>query len=132
MKFRFNFTAFLVFIIFLIIEVGIGVFIHDSFIRPWGGDFLVIFLIYYFAKTFIKTETLYLIVAVLLFAYAVEIAQYFKIADALHIKNKILRIIIGTSFSWGDLPAYSFGGICCYLLENRINNHKTPDKKRIF
>ncbi len=121
MKLRFNSKAFLLFLLFLAIEILIGAFVRDSFIRPFGGDFLVIFLIYYFAKSFIQTRTSYLIIAVLLFAYAVETAQYFHIADVLQVKNKILRIMIGTSFSWEDILAYTLGALCCYLLEKKIN-----------
>ena len=37
-------------------EVFIALYINDAFIRPYGGDILVVLLVYYFLKTFIKTN----------------------------------------------------------------------------
>ena len=46
--FRFHLKYFLIFISIFIVEVSIALFIKDNFIRPYFGDFLVIFLVYYF------------------------------------------------------------------------------------
>ncbi len=120
MQLQFNFKAFLLFLLFLVIEIFIAVYVTDSFIRPFGGDFLVIFLVYYFVKSFVKIKTLYLVISVFLFACVVETGQYFHMADVLQVKNKILRIMIGTSFSWEDILAYALGAVSCYLLDTKI------------
>lgn len=117
MKWRFDLRSFIIFFIIFLIEVLIAKFVDDSIIRPYGGDILVVILMYYFVKAFIKTESLYIVVATVLFAYLVEIGQYFHLVDVLNIQNKILRIMIGSSFSWGDILCYTIGGAICYLID---------------
>lgn len=120
LQFRFDLRSFLIFLLIFVIEVFIALFVNDSLIRPYGGDVLVVILIYYFGKTFIKVEPLYLCITVLLFAYAVEFAQYLRIVEVLNLQhNAFMRIIIGTSFSWGDMLAYTIGATICYLIERK-------------
>lgn len=115
MKWRFDLKSFIIFCIFFLIEVLIAKYVNDSIIRPYVGDILVVILIYYFIKAFIETKSLYIIIGTLLFAYLIEIGQYFHIADILGLENKILRIMIGSSFSWGDILCYTIGaGICLF------------------
>lgn len=116
MKWRFDLKSFILFCIIFLIEVLIAKFINDSFIRPYAGDILVVILIYYFIKAFIDTKSIYIVIGTVFFAYLVEVGQYFHIADILGVENKILRIMIGSSFSWGDIVCYTIGGIICYLL----------------
>ncbi len=44
----------LTFIIVLIVEIFIGIFVHDEFVRPYIGDVLVVGVIYknYFSKAY--------------------------------------------------------------------------------
>jgi len=122
LKFRFDSKSFLLFLLIFAVEVVIALFVKDSIIRPYGGDVLVVILIYYFAKTFVKIKSLYLVIAVLLFAYAVEIGQYFNLVEVLHLQdNKVMRIIIGSSFSWLDMLAYTIGGVICYIIDRKNN-----------
>ena len=118
MKWRFNLKAFIIFCIIFLIEVLIAKFINDRIIRPYVGDILVVILIYYFTKAFIRTKSIYIVFATVLFAYFVEIGQYFHIADILGVENKVLRIMIGSSFSWGDIVCYTIGGMICYVFNN--------------
>lgn len=115
MKWRFDLKSFIIFCIIFLIEVLIAKFVDDSIIRPYVGDILVVILIYCFIKAFIQTKSIYIVVSTVLFAYLVEIGQYFHIADLLGVENKILQIMIGSSFSWGDILCYTIGGTACYL-----------------
>lgn len=91
-------------------EVCIALFVHDRIIRPYIGDFLVVILIYCFIKAFFNFPVLQTAIFVLLFSYCVEILQYFKIIEKLNLQNyAAARIIIGTSFQWIDLVAYTAG-----------------------
>lgn len=121
MKWRFELKSFILFCIIFLIEVLIAKFIDDSIIRPYVGDILVVILIYYFIKAFIQTKSIYIIFGTVLFAYLVEIGQYFHITDILGVQNKILRIMTGSSFSWGDIVCYTIGGAICYF----FNKDKT-------
>lgn len=59
--------------------------------------------------------------SVLLFSYSIEILQYFHIVNILGLQDiHIARVIIGTSFAWMDLIAYTLGiGIVLYLEKAR-------------
>lgn len=115
---RFDWKSFLIFLFLFIVEVLIALFVDDAIIRPYVGDVLVIPLMYYFIKAFVKTKSIYIIIGVLLFAYVVEVSQYFKLVEVLGWQNNTaLRIILGSSFTWFDILAYTLGGGLCYLLD---------------
>lgn len=119
-KFRFDLKSFLCFLLIFVIEVIIALFVKDSIIRPYGGDVLVVILMYYFFKTFVKMSPLPLAIGVLFFAYAVEIGQYFNLVEVLNMQdNRIMRIVIGSSFSWGDMFCYTLGAIICLFLDRK-------------
>lgn len=97
-------------VILFTIETLIALFVHDSFIRPFVGDIIVVVLLYTFMKIFVKEKNVLLIIGVLLFAYGVEFLQYLKIVELLGLEsNKIASTVIGTSFDWKDMLAYSIG-----------------------
>ncbi|SEP65458.1 ribosomal maturation YjgA family protein [Flavobacterium urocaniciphilum] len=106
--FQFNLKYFLVFISIFIVEVCIALFIKDNFIRPYFGDYLVIFLVHFFCLSLIKADKNKIALAVLLFAFFVEIVQYFQVLSYFKLeKNKILRVVAGNTFSFEDLLIYT-------------------------
>lgn len=118
-KFRFSKKPFTIFCLLLFIEILIAPFIKDSLIRPYGGDILVVILIYHFIDSFVAVKPFYNALLTLLFAYIVEIAQFFDINEYLNINNKIIRIIIGSSFSWADILCYTIGVFLCLFYYSR-------------
>lgn len=131
MKIKFNWKFFIIFLLILFIEIIIGLYIRDLIIRPYGGDVLVILLIYYFVKSFIVTKPTYIIIGVLLFAYIVEFGQYFKMIEILQLQNnKLMSIILGTSFSWIDMLCYTLGASICYIIETPINKNSSDKMKK--
>jgi hypothetical protein len=116
--FRFHKNYFAFTGLLLVIEILIALFVHDRFVRPYVGDFLVVILIYCFIKSFLNFPVIITAFAVLLFAYAIEIAQYFNLVSLLGFQNhSILRIIIGSSFEWMDMVAYTLGIVVLLWLE---------------
>ncbi|MDT0687023.1 DUF2809 domain-containing protein [Autumnicola psychrophila] len=98
------------FVLLLIIEIVIGVWVKDDFVRPYGGDFLVVILIYCFLMTVTKLSVFRALIAVLLFSFAVEFFQLINIVKVLQYQPPIIvMIILGSSFSAWDLVAYSLG-----------------------
>lgn len=119
--FRFDYKAFIIFVLLFIIEVLIALFVRDTIIRPYGGDFLVVIMIFYFFKSFISTKKKYLLFATLLLAYVVEFFQLFNLVQYLGLEDcKIARIVLGSSFSVGDLIAYTLGVGLCWLIEVKL------------
>jgi hypothetical protein len=125
MKFKFNKKYFFLFLLLLVIEILIALFVHDSFIRPYIGDVLVVILIYCFIKSFFPTPVMKTAIAVLLFACIIETLQYFNLLQKLGLHHsKAARIIIGSAFEWKDMLAY-LAGIGLVLMIERMKKEKS-------
>ncbi len=122
----FNRTYFIWTALLLVTEILIGVYMHDAIIRPYGGDFLVVILIYCLVKSFLNTPPMATALGVLLFAYLVEGLQYIHIIRILGLeKYALARVIIGTSFAWTDILMYTLGILLVLLVETTVNNKNT-------
>ena len=116
---KFNSRYFVLAILILIIEILIAIYVHDSFIRPYIGDLLVVIFIYCFLKSFVSLSTSKAALYVLLFSYFVETLQYFRIVQYLGFqRNDLARIIIGTSFDWKDILMYTIGIVTVVIIES--------------
>ncbi|HUS02631.1 MAG TPA: DUF2809 domain-containing protein [Chitinophagaceae bacterium] len=126
--FTFNLRFFLFAFILFIIEVLIALFVHDRFVRPYVGDYLVVILMYCTVRIFIKAAPFKIAIAVLLFSFSIELLQYFKIVDRLGLAgNKFARTVIGYGFSWLDILAYTLGIITVVVLEKLNHVNSTAD-----
>lgn len=108
------------------IEVLIGLFAH-GWVRSYLGDVLVVILIYTIVRTIIpyKIKKWYVLPTVILvFSFIVEFLQLWGFCDRLGITNQLLRIIIGTGFSWIDIASYCIGIIPCYVSEYLLHRPK--------
>lgn len=115
---NFNKNYFILAILLFITEILIALYLHDNFIRPYGGDFLVVILVYCMVKTCLNTPIVPTAIAVLLFAYVVEILQYFRLIAWLGLQHSRLAcIILGTSFSWTDMLCYTLGITLVIIVE---------------
>lgn len=96
--------------IILGIEILIALFVNDSFIRPFGGDILVVILIACLIRIFKPSGAPLLSLWVFLFSVAVEIAQHFDIVSLLGLNGiPFFVILIGNSFSFIDILCYAVG-----------------------
>ncbi|HVU58210.1 MAG TPA: DUF2809 domain-containing protein [Puia sp.] len=111
-------------ILLLIIEILIAACLNDSFIRPYGGDFLVVILLYCMIRSFLNTSVLWTALVVLLISYLVEITQYFRLADLLGVRSRVLRILMGSYFTWNDILCYTLGIIFVLLVEGALSRRK--------
>ena len=119
----FNLRFFLLSILFFVIEVLIALYVKDDFVRPYVGDYLVVMLIYCAVRTFIKANPVKVAIAVLLFAYMIELLQYFRIVDRLGLSgNQVAKTVIGYGFEWWDMLAYTLGVLTILLVEYRLKN----------
>ena len=100
------------------IEVLIALFVHDSIIRPFIGDLLVVIVLDFFVRTFIPQDLKLLPLFVFIFAVFVEILQYFDIVGILGLSgNRFMSILIGGTFDWHDILCYALGCIPVFFLE---------------
>lgn len=116
--FRFHKTYFLLALFLFWFEVLIALFVHDDFVRPYVGDFLVVMLLYCFTRSFLNLNLHLTLFLVLSFAFAVEIAQYFSLVHHLGLQDyPLATTLIGNSFDWQDLLAYTIGAVLVFFLE---------------
>ncbi|MBK7468211.1 MAG: DUF2809 domain-containing protein [Saprospiraceae bacterium] len=116
---KFNSRYFALALLILVVEILIAIYVHDSFIRPYIGDLLVVIFIYCFLKSFVSLSTSKAALYVLLFSYFVEALQYFRIVQILGFqRNNLARIIIGTSFDWKDILMYTIGIVTVVIIES--------------
>jgi Protein of unknown function (DUF2809) len=131
--FRFHKGYFLLAVTLFLVEVGIALFVHDNFIRPYFGDTLVVVLIYCFLKSFLKTAVIPTAIAVLLFSYAIEVLQYYDLIGFLGLENnRLAKCVLGNSFEWVDFIAYTVGIVLVIAIESfiSINYRNRPNPTR--
>ncbi len=118
MKILFSKTYCLLTVLLFAIEVFIGTCMHDKYIRPFGGDFLEVILIYCFVKSLFALPVNTAAIATLFFAYVVEVSQYLKLVNHLGLKNAAwANILLGNSFSWMDMLMYTLGILLTVAIE---------------
>jgi hypothetical protein len=100
------------FVLLLLVEVYIAIYVRDDFIRPYVGDVLAVMVVYFFVRTIWPEGIKWLPFYVFLFAVGVEITQYFHLARLLGAENnRVMSIILGGVFDWADILCYAIGCI---------------------
>ena len=96
------------------VEVLIALYVHDSFVRPYVGDMLVVMVLYCFARVLVPDKCRLLPLYIFIFAAGVEFLQYFRLVQVLGLEhNTFMRILIGSVFDLKDIACYGVG--CCIL-----------------
>ncbi|MGN6399077.1 MAG: DUF2809 domain-containing protein [Flavisolibacter sp.] len=125
----FNKKYFLAALVLFLIEVFIASFVHDRIVRPYIGDLLVVIFIYCFCTSFVDAPVSAMALSVLLFAYVVELLQYLNFIHyiGLH-QSKLANIILGNSFQWIDMIAYTIGILLVFCFEF-LKQNKLPSTR---
>ncbi len=111
-------------LLLFVVEVLIALFVDDRFIRPYGGDILVVILLGCLYRSFRPRGSLWLTGGIFAFAVAVEIAQYFHFVDRIGLGHiAFFRTIIGTSFAWKDIWSYGAGCLVFLLADWLLQRH---------
>lgn len=108
-------SSFITFAVLFAVEVIIALFVDDRILRPFGGDVIVVWVVYCFVRIFIPDKIKLLPLWVFLFAVCVEVLQYVNIIGLLGLSDsRIASTVLGTSFSFIDIGCYALG--CAVLL----------------
>ena len=114
----FNIRYFIIAMLLFATEILIAMYVHDTIVRPFFGDVLVVILIYTFIKSFINTPIFATAIGVLLFSFLIETLQYFQFVKLIGLEHsKLANIVIGNYFTWTDLLAYLIGIIIVLFAE---------------
>ncbi|NOW97432.1 DUF2809 domain-containing protein [Mucilaginibacter sp. SG564] len=105
-------------LLLLLLEAIIARYVHDNIIRPYGGDFLAVLFLYCLIKSFFNMPVLKAAIYALLVAYTIEVSQYFHLTHLLGLQNsKIIRLLLGSSFSWMDILCYTCAFVLIIIIE---------------
>ena len=102
------------FVVLLGIEVCIALFVHDSFVRPYIGDVLVVVVVYCAARIVFPAQFRWMSAAVFVFAAAVELVQLTDFSS-LFPEGGLIATVLGSTFDPKDLLCYAVGCVFCAL-----------------
>lgn len=132
MKIKFSFPYFILTILLFTTEIFIGMYMDDAIIRPYGGDYLVVMLIYCFVKSFADFPPIQTVIGVLLFSYVIEIAQYFHFVEVIGLgQSRIAVMLMGNYFAWTDILAYTLGTATIIIVE-QVRIKRSINKAYIY
>ncbi|WP_404338864.1 DUF2809 domain-containing protein [Sphingomonas sp. MMS12-HWE2-04] len=101
-----------------LVEVGIALFVHDRFVRPYLGDVLAVILVYAGLRAAFRMGVIPAAATAFLIAVAVELGQYFHLLDLLGLeRNQLARIVLGYGFELRDFAAYAAGALIVLAAE---------------
>jgi hypothetical protein len=89
--------------LFIVLALLATVGARWGWLRSFFGDVLAVVWVYFVFKTFIAARVLPLALAALGVGYAVELGQFLASAWHLHIPNRALRIVLGSTADWWDV-----------------------------
>ena len=91
----------------LAIEICIGLFVRDNFVRPYVGDMLVTVLLCCGVKAVFPA--LRPAGPVFLFSAAVEGMQALHLVEKWGLQGTVFGVMLGSTFDWMDLLCYGIG-----------------------
>lgn len=102
-------------------EIIIALYVHDSFVRPYMGDMLVVAVICAFLRIFVPQKIKYLPIFIAAFAVLVEVLQYFDFVSLLGLADsRFFSILLGRTFDIKDIFCYIIGGLLFFAAEKTI------------
>jgi len=108
-----------------ITEVFIGLRIHDRWVRPHGGDVLVVALIHAVVRATTAWPWRRVLAGTLLFALGVEGLQAMHLVRRLHLQgSRLWSTVLGTSADASDLASYLIGGALVAAFEVAVERRR--------
>lgn len=112
------------FIVLLLIEIFIGVFVRDAFVRPYLGDVLVIILLCSLIRIFSPERPERLGLYMIILGIAAELLQSAGLDEILGLDGTVFGIILGSTFDIKDIICYIIGGVIFFVFELFLNRSK--------
>lgn len=120
---KFNKNYFILFSLIFIIEISIAKY-ATGFIRHSVGDYFAVLFVYTFIKSIFKISIEKAVLITFIISFVIEFLQLTNLQNHFPFRfEKIFKIVLGTSFSIGDLVAYSLGIISIIIIEKNITKN---------
>ncbi|WPH23116.1 ribosomal maturation YjgA family protein [Variovorax paradoxus] len=103
--------------LFLVLVLLATVGARWGWLRSFFGDVLAVAWVHLVFKTFVAERVLPVALAALGVGLAVELGQFLASAWHLHIPNRALRIVLGSTADWWDVLAYVIGFAAVLAIE---------------
>lgn len=110
----------MLFLFFLCVEILIGAFVHDQFIRPYFGDVLVILLLCCFMRILLPSKPVGLGLYMIVVGVVAELLQLMHLDVLLHLEGTPLGVILGSTFDIIDIFCYVVGGLLFFIFERML------------
>ena len=104
---------------------------HFKVVPLFVGDILWATMVYFIMRfVFIHKPIRFIVIASLLFSYAIEILQLYKAHWIDSIRPTIFgRLVLGSTFNWGDMISYSVGVGLAVLVELYLMSFRTRNEE---
>lgn len=90
--------------------VAIEGLVDGGFVRNTVGDVVVVIFLYALLRAVAPCSPPPAAAAVLALAFAIEAIQALDLIDRLGIqRSRLIDVVLGSTFTWGDLVAYTIG-----------------------
>jgi len=107
----------------LVVLILIALF-GSGAVRGYLGDVLVILLLYFLIRAFIRNELRWLWLWLFGLGVLVELAQLFQLASLLGLDQfRVLRIVLGSTFDLWDIICYLIGSLMILVAET-LSRHR--------
>ena len=104
--------------ILLLVEIAIALWIHDRFVRPYGGDILAVILVHLMLRAVTTLRVVPAAITAFLVGALVEVGQAVNLLGLLGLADHdVARVVLGTSFSIGDIACYAAGAAIAVLVD---------------
>ncbi|WP_411767759.1 DUF2809 domain-containing protein [Winogradskyella sp. A3E31] len=124
MKLKLNKTYLIISCVLLIIEISIALYLKTGFIRHTFGDFIAVILVYTFIKSFTDISVKATAIISLFIAFSIEAVQYFSLIKWMNLEdNSLAKLVLGTTFQFADLLAYTLGICTVLIIEYKLWKH---------
>ena len=121
---KFNKIYFTLFLILFITEILIAKY-ATGFLRHTIGDYFAVIFVYTFIKSFFKISIEKAVLITFAISFIIEFLQLSDLQNHFPKEySEIFKIVLGTSFSFGDLVAYTLGIITIVLVEKYLKRTK--------
>lgn len=114
-------------VVLLAVEIFIGAFINDSFVRPFIGDVIVTALLCAMGRIMFPKWN-WLPFWAMMFSFGVEFVQILNLDKVLGIEGTVLGTMVGSTFDPNDLVCYSLGVAVFSLIEFILKRKSTEQK----